>query len=113
MPIPLSGITLAKSWPGRTSSLGFESGGTVVEILVDDGAAVAAGQPLAEAGYPLSLQTQRQQLVAQRDQALAVLNELRNGPRQQDIAAARAAVADLEQQLALSQLQQGAARRPL
>jgi len=91
---------------GRTSSLGFESGGTVVEILVDDGAAVAAGQPLARLDTR-SLQTQRQQLVAQRDQALAVLNELRNGPRQQDIAAARAAVADLEQQLALSQLQQG------
>jgi multidrug efflux pump subunit AcrA (membrane-fusion protein) len=91
---------------GRTSSLGFESGGTVVAILVDEGASVTAGQPLARLDTR-SLQTQRQQLVAQRDQAAAQLAELRNGPRQQDIAAARAAVADLEQQVSLARLQQG------
>ncbi len=89
---------------GRSSNLGFEAGGTVVAILVDEGDGVTAGQPLARLDTR-RLQTQRQQLVAQKDQALAVLNELRNGPRQQDIAAARAAVADLEQQVSLSQLQ--------
>jgi len=91
---------------GRSSSLGFEADGTVVAILVDEGDAALAGQPLARLDTR-SLQTQRQQLVAQKDQAMAVLNELRNGPRQQDIAAARAAVADLEQQVSLSRLQQG------
>ncbi len=89
---------------GRSSSLGFEAGGTIVAILVDEGSSVTVGQPLARLDTR-SLQTQRQQLVAQKDQALAVLNELRNGPRQQDIAAARAAVADLEQQVSLSRLQ--------
>jgi RND family efflux transporter MFP subunit len=89
---------------GRSSQLGFESPGTVIELLVDEGDAVVAGQPLARLDTR-ALQTQRQQLVAQRDQANAVLRELQNGPRQQDIAAAQAAVADLEQQVALAQLQ--------
>ena len=89
---------------GRSSSLGFEAGGTVVAILVDEGDAVTAGQPLARLDTR-GLQTQRQQLVAQKDQAMAVLQELQNGPRQQNIAAARAAVADLQQQVSLSRLQ--------
>jgi multidrug efflux pump subunit AcrA (membrane-fusion protein) len=89
---------------GRTSSLGFEASGTVVELLVDEGDTVTTGQPLARLDTR-TLQTQRQQLVAQRDQASAVLRELQHGPRQQDIAAAQAAVADLEQQVALARLQ--------
>ena len=106
---PVDSYTLERDYvgeivAGRSSSLGFEAGGTVVAILVDEGEAVTAGQPLARLDTR-SLQTQRQQLVAQKDQAMAVLNELRNGPRQQDIAAARAAVADLQQQVSLSRLQ--------
>lgn len=89
---------------GRSSQLGFEAGGTVVELLVDEGDRVSANQPLARLDTR-GLTTQRQQLVAQKDQATALLTELKNGPRPQDIAAARAAVADLEQQVALSRLQ--------
>ncbi|MFQ4137853.1 efflux RND transporter periplasmic adaptor subunit [Nodosilinea sp. PGN35] len=85
----------------RRSALGFEQGGTVVALLVKEGDRVAAGQPLARLDTR-SLETQRQQLVAQRDQAVAALNELQNGPRPQAIAAATAAVGDLEQQLALA-----------
>jgi multidrug efflux pump subunit AcrA (membrane-fusion protein) len=85
----------------RRSSLGFEQGGTVVALLVQEGDRVAAGQPLARLDTR-SLISQRQQLMAQRDQAIATLNELQNGPRQQSIAAAQAAVADLEQQVALA-----------
>ncbi|WP_017301181.1 efflux RND transporter periplasmic adaptor subunit [Nodosilinea nodulosa] len=88
----------------RRSALGFEQGGTVVALLVDEGDRVSAGQPLARLDTR-SLTTQRQQLVAQKDQAVATLNELQNGPRQQSIAAAQAAVGDLEQQLALAQTQ--------
>jgi multidrug efflux pump subunit AcrA (membrane-fusion protein) len=88
----------------RRSALGFEQGGTVVALLVEEGDRVAAGQPLARLDTR-ALETQRQQLLAQRDEAIATLNELQNGPRQQAIAAAQAAVADLEQQLALSQVQ--------
>jgi multidrug efflux pump subunit AcrA (membrane-fusion protein) len=87
--------------PQRRSALGFEQGGTVVEILVQEGDRISAGQPLARLDTR-SLTSQRQQLIAQRDQALATLNELQNGPRQQSVAAAQAAVGDLEQQLALS-----------
>jgi multidrug efflux pump subunit AcrA (membrane-fusion protein) len=106
---PVASYTIEREYvgeivAGRSSSLGFEAGGTVVAILVDEGDAVTAGQPLAQLDTR-SLQTQRQQLLAQKDQAAAVLQELQNGPRQQDIAAARAAVADLQQQVSLSRLQ--------
>ncbi len=85
----------------RSSALGFELGGTVVALLVQEGDRVEAGQSLARLDTR-SLEAQRQQLMAQRDQALATLSELQNGPRQQSIAAAQAAVGDLEQQLALA-----------
>ncbi|HEY9736690.1 MAG TPA: efflux RND transporter periplasmic adaptor subunit, partial [Trichocoleus sp.] len=88
----------------RSSSLGFEGSGTLIKLLVDDGDTVAAGQPLAQLDVR-SLEAQRQQLVAQKDQALAQLRELETGPRQENIAAAQAAVADLEQQVALAQIQ--------
>jgi RND family efflux transporter MFP subunit len=88
----------------RSSDLGFEQSGTVIEILVNEGDPVAANQPLVYLDTR-SLQAQRQQLIAQRDQALAQLQELETGARTETIAAARAAVADLEQQVALAQLQ--------
>jgi RND family efflux transporter MFP subunit len=88
----------------RSSDLGFEQAGTVMEILVNEGDPVVANQPLAWLDTR-SLQAQRQQLIAQRDQALAQLQELQVGARPETIAAARAAVADLEQQVSLAQLQ--------
>ncbi|MGB3201816.1 MAG: efflux RND transporter periplasmic adaptor subunit [Nodosilinea sp.] len=105
----VDGYTVDRQYTGeivaqRRSALGFEQGGTVVAVLVRSGDRVAAGQPLARLDTR-SLTAQRQQLVAQRDQAVASLNELQNGPRQQSIAAAQAAVGDLEQQLALAQTQ--------
>ncbi len=90
---------------GRSSELGFELGGTVVEIWVDEGDTVLAGETLARLDNR-SLQSQRQQLVAQRDQAMAQLQELQAGPRSQDIASARAAVADLQHQVDLARLQE-------
>ncbi|MBE9155973.1 efflux RND transporter periplasmic adaptor subunit [Nodosilinea sp. LEGE 06152] len=107
--VPVEGYTVERQYTGelvaqRSSALGFEQGGTVVAVLVREGDRVVAGQPLARLDRR-SLETQRQQLVAQRDQAVATLNELQNGPRQQSIAAAQAAVGDLQQQLALSQTQ--------
>ncbi|WP_052050931.1 efflux RND transporter periplasmic adaptor subunit [Leptolyngbya sp. KIOST-1] len=104
-----SGYTVERQYAGelvaqRRSALGFEQGGTVVAVLVQEGDRVEAGQPLARLDTR-SLEAQRQQLVAQRDQAIATLNELQNGPRQQSIAAAQAAVGDLQQQLALAQTQ--------
>lgn len=88
----------------RRSDLGFERPGTVVSLWVDEGDRVVAGQPLAQLDLQ-SLDVQRQQLLAQRQEAQAQLQELQAGPRVQNIAAAEAAVGDLQQQLALAQLQ--------
>lgn len=88
----------------RSSQLGFESPGTVIALLVDEGERVQVGQPLARLDTR-SLEAQRQQLLAQKAQAQAQLQELQAGPRQEDIAAAQAAMADLEQQVALAQIQ--------
>ena len=88
----------------RSSNLGFERSGAVVEIFVDEGDRVQAGDPLAQLDVR-SLDAQRQQLVAQKDQAIAQLQELKVGPRPEDIAAAQATVADWEQQVALGRIQ--------
>lgn len=106
---PVDAYTVERQYAGelvaqRRSALGFEKGGTVVAIHVQEGDRVEPGQPLARLDIR-SLESQRQQLLAQRDQAVATLNELQNGPRQQSIAAAQAAVGDLEQQLALATTQ--------
>ncbi len=89
---------------GRSSTLGFERSGTVVSLWVEEGDRVGAGQPLARLDTR-TLETQRQQLVAQRQAALAQLRELQAGSRSETIAAAEATVAEIQQQLALAQLQ--------
>lgn len=89
----------------RRSDLGFERAGTVVAILVDDGDRVTAGTPIARLDTR-DLGAQRQQLEAQKWQAMAQLEEFETGPRPEVIAAAQAAVADLRHQLELARLQQ-------
>ena len=89
---------------GRSSTLGFEQAGMVVSILVKEGDRVTSGQPLARLDTR-TLTAQRQQLEAQRQVAMAQLRELQSGPRQEKIAAAQATVAEVDQQLALAQLQ--------
>ncbi|MBX2864013.1 MAG: efflux RND transporter periplasmic adaptor subunit [Leptolyngbyaceae cyanobacterium MAG.088] len=89
----------------RSSDLGFEQAGTLVDVLVDEGDAIATGTPLARLDTR-NLDAQRQQLEAQRRQAQAQFQELQRGPRQEDIAAAAAAVQDLRAQLELARLQQ-------
>ncbi|MBD0337605.1 MAG: biotin/lipoyl-binding protein, partial [Cyanobacteria bacterium Co-bin13] len=106
---PVTRYSVSRAYTGeiaalRTSELGFERSGRLVEVLVKDGDRVAAGQPLARLDTS-NLQTQRQQLVAEKARAQAQLAELRSGPRSEDIAAAEAAVRELEQQLALQQTQ--------
>ncbi|MEM6253040.1 MAG: efflux RND transporter periplasmic adaptor subunit [Cyanobacteria bacterium P01_D01_bin.156] len=89
----------------RSSDLGFEQAGTLIEVLVDEGETVAQGTPLARLDTR-NLQAQKQQLQAQRRQAQARFQELQRGPRPEDIAAAGAAVQDLQAQLQLARLQQ-------
>ncbi len=84
----------------RTSELGFERGGKLIRVFVKEGSRVIAGQPIAKLDVS-NLQMQKLQLEAQKAQAQARLDEFIAGPRQQDIAAARAAVDDIKQQLQL------------
>ncbi|MEM7579200.1 MAG: efflux RND transporter periplasmic adaptor subunit [Cyanobacteria bacterium P01_A01_bin.80] len=84
----------------RTSELGFERGGKLVNVFVKEGDRVKSGQSIAKLDVS-NLQMQKLQLEAQKAQAQARLDEFVAGPRQQDIAAARAAVDDIQQQLQL------------
>lgn len=88
----------------RSSELGFERGGAVVEIMADEGDRVSAGEPVARLDTQ-NLETQRLQIEAQKAQAQARLSELKNGARSEDVAVAQAAVRDLEQQLKLQETQ--------
>lgn len=87
----------------RTSEIGFERGGKLVQVLVDEGERVSKGAILARLDTT-NLQAQRRSLVAQKAQAEARLVELRNGARREQIAAARARVRDIEKQLKLERL---------
>lgn len=84
----------------RTSELGFERGGKLVNVFVKEGDRLKSGQSIAKLDVS-NLQMQKLQLEAQKAQAQARLDEFIAGPRQQDIAAARAAVDDIQQQLQL------------
>lgn len=88
----------------QTSELGFERSGQLTELLVPEGSQVQAGVPLARLDVR-NLQTQRLQIEAEKAQANAQLLELEVGARTEDIAAARFAVKDLEQQTSLQETQ--------
>ena len=88
----------------RASDLGFERGGELISVLVQEGDVVSVGTPLAQLDIS-NLQTQRQQLEAERARAVAQLTELETGPRIEDIATAEANVREIEQQLVLQGIQ--------
>ncbi len=81
--------------PGTVESqevrLSSRTGGRVAKVYVDDGAVLNAGDKVIELEMP-ELDAQRDQLVAQKQAAEAVLQRLVDGPRKQEIAAAQAAV---------------------
>ncbi len=81
----------------RRSTLSFERAGKVVELVVDEGDAVAKGQLLARLDTR-RLDARRAKAEADLAQASAVLSELKAGPRPQTIAAARAEVENLAAQ---------------
>ncbi|MEM8674311.1 MAG: efflux RND transporter periplasmic adaptor subunit [Cyanobacteria bacterium P01_G01_bin.67] len=87
----------------RSSEVGFERGGKLVAVLVDEGDRLDTGMPLAKLDTA-NLEAEKKALVAQKAQAQAVLAELKNGARSEQITAAQASVRDLEQQLALEKL---------
>ena len=87
----------------RASELGFERSGKLVKSLVDEGDRVTKGQSLAKLDTS-NLKTQRLRLLAEKAQAKARLKELEAGPRKESIAAARAAVLNLEKQTQLERI---------
>lgn len=67
-------------------------GGRVSQVLASEGDILEPGQPIVELEMP-ELDAQRAGLVAQKEAAEATLRKLENGPRQEEIEAARASVA--------------------
>jgi multidrug efflux pump subunit AcrA (membrane-fusion protein) len=78
----------------RTSDVGFERAARLIEVLVDEGDAVTAGEPLAQLDTR-HLEIRQAELTAQHAEAAAVLDELEAGPREQTIAVVRAELAAL------------------
>ena len=106
---PVSNYDVARAFTGeitslQASELGFERSGQLTGLLVSEGGTVGEGAPLAQLDVR-NLQTQRLQIEAEKAQAMARMTELEVGARSEDIAVARAAVRDLEQQIGLQRTQ--------
>lgn len=106
---PVDAYQVSRTYTGRiaavrTSNLGFPRSGEIEQIYVEEGDRVTKGQALAKLDTR-NLQTQRQQLLAEKAGASARLSELQTGARVEDIDAAQAAVQDIEQQLKLQSQQ--------
>lgn len=106
---PTAGYEVQRTFTGeiaarRASEVGFDRGGEVTSILVEEGDRVLSGDALARLDTR-SLQARRRQLEAQKARAIAQLEELEAGPRREEIDAARAAVRNLEAELELQRLQ--------
>lgn len=82
----------------RRSQLGFQRGGEVVELSVDEGDRIDTDQIIAKLDTR-HIDARKEQLEAQRLEAEAVLLELVNGPRKETIAAKRAELETLRAQL--------------
>lgn len=85
---PESGYTvedrfLGRLEPARRAALAFERGGLVTEVLVEEGAVVAAGDPLARLDTA-ALEAERLRLVAQRAQVAAALDLARRTLERQE-----------------------------
>ncbi len=77
--------------PVRSASLSLTAGGRVAEVLVEEGAAVAAGQPILRL-EDARLRAAVAQAEAGRARAQAHLAELKAGPQPQEVTAAQTAV---------------------
>ena len=87
----------------KASELGFERSGELVWVNADRGDRVTVGTAIAKLDTR-NLEAKRLELLAQKDQAMAVLEELKTGPRSENIAASRSSVKDLEEQLKLERI---------
>ncbi|MFN9368907.1 MAG: efflux RND transporter periplasmic adaptor subunit [Planctomycetia bacterium] len=85
--------------PARTSDVGSAVDGRLVELPIQDGQPVTAGQPIAELLRGL-LEIERGGAVAELERLREVLAELQAGSRPEEIDQARALVAGFEARLA-------------
>ena len=70
--------------PRRTSDLGFERGGKLIEVHVREGSEVKRGDPIATLDAR-RIREQLREVTAAEAEARAVLDELLSGPRPQDL----------------------------
>jgi len=103
---PTTNLAVSGTVEATQAELGFPVGGRIVEILVREGDSVRAGQPLARLDTVESA-ARLSQLRAQAEAARALLLELTNGTRPEELEQARAgltaadrAMADAESDLA-------------
>ena len=87
----------------RSSSLGFERGGKLLNLAVDLGEDVEIGTPLAILDTK-NLKAQQRELLAERKQVKAQLQELQAGSRSETIAAAKSTTKSLQSQLKLAEI---------
>lgn len=102
-------LTVRRTFTGvvearRTADLAFEGSGRVAEVLVDEGQAVEAGEPLARLDTEV-LRASRAEVASRRERLQAQLAELEAGPRTEVVDAAKAEVSALEEELELAVLQ--------
>ncbi len=93
-----------KVLPKRVANLAFQRSGKITDVSVDEGAFVEANQVIAKLDQR-HLNARQQQLQAELKQAEALMRELRQGPREEAIRAARAQVQDIDHQLQREQIQ--------
>lgn len=86
----------------RQVNLGFKVGGRIAEMIVDEGDRVEAGRTIASLDKSYFADEVRLAQARVATQA-AILSKLENGTRPEEIAQARAAVADREAALALAE----------
>lgn len=87
----------------RSSDLGFERPGRLIDVLVDEGEAVEKDAVLARLD-DATLQSQREEILARKAQSEALLAEMVAGPRVEVIEAAQATVKRFEAELARAKL---------
>ncbi len=98
--VPVVSVT-GEVVPAVWAEIGAQVGGTVSEVLVEPGDGVAAGDPLVRLD-PADAQLAVQQAEAALELAQAELELLRAGPRDEEVAQARANLAAAEAALARS-----------
>ena len=89
--------------PRRSSSLGFQRPGKLINLTADRGDRVQVGTSIAQLDTR-NLIAQQQKLLAERKQANALLQKLQAGSRSETITAAQSTIESLQSQLNLAQI---------